>query len=165
MGEIVRHPEDEPSRANSPDPSQLTDRQRDCLQLVGRGMSSKEIAGELGISHHTVDLHLKRAIRILGATSRRDAARRASELPVASNQHLATQAGAVVGPAEIMASPVSAAEPGHSALRVPFLRQGRQRNDLSPASRIGWIAVLAMAMLIAAANFLNGLGALYKLAD
>ncbi len=54
---------------------QLTARERDCLRLVARGMSSKEIALELGLSPLTVDGYLKEAVRTLGAATRREAAR------------------------------------------------------------------------------------------
>ncbi|WP_164468270.1 helix-turn-helix domain-containing protein [Caulobacter vibrioides] len=54
----------------------LTERERECLRLVDRHMSSKEIARELGLSKHTVDWHLDKARRRLGAVDRYDAARR-----------------------------------------------------------------------------------------
>lgn len=54
----------------------LTERERECLRLVDRHMSSKEIARELGLSKHTVDWHLDKARRRLGASDRYDAARR-----------------------------------------------------------------------------------------
>ena len=54
----------------------LTERERECLRLVDRHMSSKEIARELGLSKHTVDWHLDKARRRLGAADRYDAARR-----------------------------------------------------------------------------------------
>ncbi|MBQ1496734.1 MAG: hypothetical protein IIZ38_00320 [Sphingomonas sp.] len=54
----------------------------------------------------------------------------------------------------------SEAEP---RFRVPFLRQGKQTNDLDPFNRLMWIFGLALLMLIAVANFLNGLGALWRI--
>ncbi|OYX05605.1 MAG: helix-turn-helix transcriptional regulator [Caulobacter vibrioides] len=57
----------------------LTERERECLRLVDRHMSSKEIARELGLSKHTVDWHLDKARRRLGASDRYDAARRMSD--------------------------------------------------------------------------------------
>ena len=54
----------------------LTERERECLRLVDRHMSSKEIARELGLSKHTVDWHLDKARKRLGAADRYDAARR-----------------------------------------------------------------------------------------
>jgi DNA-binding NarL/FixJ family response regulator len=37
----------------------LTDRERDILQLLVEGLVKKEIASRLGISFHTVDMHLR----------------------------------------------------------------------------------------------------------
>lgn len=53
----------------------LTESQIKCLRLVGRGMSSKEIAIATGLSPRTVDQYVNRAASMLGATSRREAAR------------------------------------------------------------------------------------------
>jgi len=53
----------------------LTDSQIKCLRLVRRGMSSKEIALETGLSPGTVDQYLNRATLTLGASGRREAAR------------------------------------------------------------------------------------------
>ena len=52
----------------------LTESQRRCLRLVLGHMTSKEIARELNLSSHTVDAHLKAAMRTLGVTSRVKAA-------------------------------------------------------------------------------------------
>jgi DNA-binding CsgD family transcriptional regulator len=53
----------------------LTDGQRDCLRLVYKHMTSKDIARELGVSPHTVDMRLRTAMRVLAVASRIDAAR------------------------------------------------------------------------------------------
>lgn len=55
--------------------SELSEGQISCLRLVAQGMSSKEIARETGLSHYTVDTYIKRALPLVGATNRRDAAR------------------------------------------------------------------------------------------
>jgi DNA-binding CsgD family transcriptional regulator len=48
----------------------ITTRQREILRLVGRGMTSKEIARHEDISLHTVNTHVRRARRTLGAPTR-----------------------------------------------------------------------------------------------
>ena len=53
----------------------LSDGQKACLRLVGRGHSSKEIAIATKLSPQTVDTYIKVAIARLGAQNRRDAAR------------------------------------------------------------------------------------------
>jgi hypothetical protein len=45
------------------------------LRLVNRHLNSKEIAGLLGISSHTVDQRVRGAIRVLGVARRSEAAR------------------------------------------------------------------------------------------
>jgi len=58
---------------------QLTDAQRECLRLVGRGFQSKEIARELGISIDGVNKRLAGAMGTLGVSSRFEAARRLAD--------------------------------------------------------------------------------------
>lgn len=53
----------------------LTQRQIDVLARVSQFKSSKQIARELGISHHTVDQRIKTIIDRMGVGSRADAAR------------------------------------------------------------------------------------------
>lgn len=47
----------------------LTTREREVLDLAEKGHSSKVIAGELGISHRTVELHRSHLLEKLGVTS------------------------------------------------------------------------------------------------
>ncbi|MBC9247213.1 response regulator transcription factor [Paracoccus sp. 11-3] len=54
----------------------LTQRQIDVLQLVADGQSNKRIADRLGLSVHTVKLHLHNASQRLGARNRTEAAMR-----------------------------------------------------------------------------------------
>lgn len=61
---------------DSPEPRPLSPREAEVVQLVGEGLSNKEIALRLGINPETVETHLKRARGKLGATDRRDAARK-----------------------------------------------------------------------------------------
>ncbi|WP_407672706.1 response regulator transcription factor [Novosphingobium organovorum] len=52
----------------------LSKRQRQCLALVERGMSSKEIARHLQIAPSTVDNHIKLALARLNCYTRQQAA-------------------------------------------------------------------------------------------
>jgi DNA-binding NarL/FixJ family response regulator len=58
----------------SPTPPALTDREREVLTLVGRGLSNKEIGRALGISEKTVKTHLGIAFQRIGVTDRTRAA-------------------------------------------------------------------------------------------
>jgi LuxR family maltose regulon positive regulatory protein len=60
--------------------SQLTDRERDILMLVGRGMSNKEIGRGLRIGPETVKWHLKNLFAKLGVPNRIQAVNRARSL-------------------------------------------------------------------------------------
>lgn len=51
----------------------LSPRQREILALVAAGRTSKEIAGDLGISESTVNWHLSNVFERLGASSRAEA--------------------------------------------------------------------------------------------
>jgi DNA-binding CsgD family transcriptional regulator len=53
----------------------LSEGQKNCLRLVARGMSSKEIAKETGLTPQTVDTYVKAALARTGAVNRREAAR------------------------------------------------------------------------------------------
>lgn len=51
----------------------LTQRERECLEHVERGLESKQISRQLGISFHTVNQHIQKAKEKLAASDRRDA--------------------------------------------------------------------------------------------
>lgn len=59
----------------------LTDRQLQCLRLSAT-MTDKEIARHLGLSPHTVSLHIREANRRLGVGDRRSARRALAEHPL-----------------------------------------------------------------------------------
>ena len=52
----------------------LSGREQQVMGLVAEGLRDKEIAGQLGMSHHTVQSHVRRALHILGARNRTQAA-------------------------------------------------------------------------------------------
>ncbi|MDP3593435.1 response regulator transcription factor, partial [Phenylobacterium sp.] len=68
----------------------LTPRERECLRLVDRHLSSKQIARELGMSKASVDTYCDRARKKLGVGDRYSAARalaaRETAVPIVSGQ-------------------------------------------------------------------------------
>jgi DNA-binding NarL/FixJ family response regulator len=58
-------------------PAELTERQRDVLRLIAKGLGNKEIARHLRIAKDTVKQHAKAVYAALGVASRQQAARAA----------------------------------------------------------------------------------------
>ncbi|HEV7489746.1 MAG TPA: response regulator transcription factor [Rhodanobacteraceae bacterium] len=58
----------------------LTTKQREVLRLVGRGLRSKQIAAQLGLSVRTVEAHKYTMMQILGVHSTLELVRRSEEL-------------------------------------------------------------------------------------
>ena len=76
--------EDIPFRDLAPLPTALTRRQMECMQLVRNGLTSKQIARELGISPRTVDQHIAAVIDLLQVNNRMAAVTRLQELELAN---------------------------------------------------------------------------------
>jgi DNA-binding NarL/FixJ family response regulator len=55
-------------------PFNLTERQRDVLALLAGGHSNKMIAKQLGLSEHTIKIHITAILRTLGVSNRTEAA-------------------------------------------------------------------------------------------
>ncbi len=62
------------ARREAPEVEPLTERDRDVLRLVGRGMSNKEIAAELVITERTARTYVSNVLGKLGLASRTQAA-------------------------------------------------------------------------------------------
>jgi DNA-binding NarL/FixJ family response regulator len=69
-----------PREATRANPAGLTARQLEVLALLVDGLTNAEIAERLVVSPRTAEHHVAAVLTKLGATTRRDAARRASEL-------------------------------------------------------------------------------------
>jgi DNA-binding CsgD family transcriptional regulator/tetratricopeptide (TPR) repeat protein len=69
-----------PRRTTRANPAGLTARQLEVLELVSQGLTNAEIADRLVVSQRTAEHHVAAVLAKVGASSRRDAARRASEL-------------------------------------------------------------------------------------
>jgi DNA-binding NarL/FixJ family response regulator len=69
IAEFARRPQTDPPRP-APALAQLTDREREVLTLIGRGLSNAEIAARLVISHATAKTHVTRILAKLQARDR-----------------------------------------------------------------------------------------------
>jgi pimeloyl-ACP methyl ester carboxylesterase/DNA-binding CsgD family transcriptional regulator len=67
-------------RASGPEPVPLSDREREILACVARGLGDREIAEQLVLSPHTVHRHVANIRRKLGRTSRTAAVAEAARL-------------------------------------------------------------------------------------
>ena len=76
----------------------VTGPQLACLRLVGSGMTSKEIAIQTGLSPRTVDQYVNRVASVLGAATRRDAARLLANLENGQLKKLQLQSTALAEP-------------------------------------------------------------------
>lgn len=63
-----------PHIASAANTEELSEREREVLQLVARGMSNKEIAAQLALSPHTIKAHLRSILDKLHLRSRTEAA-------------------------------------------------------------------------------------------
>jgi DNA-binding NarL/FixJ family response regulator len=68
------------SRARNAEVQSLTQRERSVLQLIAKGISSREIARQLGISYTTVRTHIRSLGRKLDVHSKIEASAKAREL-------------------------------------------------------------------------------------
>ncbi|MFO1304522.1 MAG: autoinducer binding domain-containing protein [Burkholderiales bacterium] len=62
----------------------LTDRERECVSLVARGMTSADVGAKLGISARTANFHMGNVMEKLGAMSRSEAIARAMAANIVS---------------------------------------------------------------------------------
>jgi DNA-binding NarL/FixJ family response regulator len=62
-----------PTQADLPAPAALTPREREILQIIGKGMTNRETAGVLGLSRATVRTHLEHIYDKLEVTNRVEA--------------------------------------------------------------------------------------------
>jgi pimeloyl-ACP methyl ester carboxylesterase/DNA-binding CsgD family transcriptional regulator len=78
--EVLAPMQPSPRHASEPEQVQLSAREREILACVARGLSDREIAGQLVLSPHTVHRHIANIRRKLGRTSRTAAVAEAARL-------------------------------------------------------------------------------------
>jgi len=169
--------------------SRLSQGQIDCLLLVDRHHSSKEIAAKLGISPHTVDQRIRGALEKLGVERRGEAARLVAAALNADDpayQRLIHQspyidagagtgqeAGAVGYQIRHADRAGEASPPGYlteqspagpgSSLQWPFATRSHRSNQMSVGLRLMWIVLIAMGATFSAGMYLAGLESLSRM--
>ncbi len=167
----------------------LSEKEIVCLRGVAGLKSSKAIARDLGISSHTVDARLKRAIAKLDAADRFEAARnyQASEKMTdpadPGVRTLAYQAPDVPEtpgyPPQASSSPdgvrndegsttrlrdnAFAADWTHRSSYFPVPSYRGERNGLTGLQRLGWIVAIAVGSVVIFGGLMGGLSALSTL--
>jgi DNA-binding CsgD family transcriptional regulator len=165
----------------------LSPGQVECLRLVARHLSSKEIAVELGISSHTVDQRIRGALHILGVERRSQAARMIveGEPPESSYQRLIHQPpylaavpacdhqhGAISHQIRHADRARGAGETGleteqrsqlRSPLVLPFATRSHPSNEMSVGQRLTWIVIIAAGATFSAGMYLAGLESLSRM--
>ena len=165
--------------------ARLSPGQLDCLRLVDRHLSSKEIAAELSISPHTVDQRIRQALAILGVERRTQAARIVAQHSgpyqrlIHQSPHI--HGGPQSGHPEAAVSQQSrhadrAGEAGgagflteqrpasfRSSLQLPFATRSNPRNEMSVGQRLFWIVAIAIGAAFSAGMYLAGLESLARM--
>lgn len=137
----------------------LTDPQRDVLRLVWRGYDSKEIGRQLGVSHYAINRRIERAVQILGARHRREAARLLAEHEGATCERIACE------PLHLPESPEFAMverpdKATDGSFPWPFATSGRS-DGLGVRERLFWALLgIPIVVMLAWGVFLSGVGAL-----
>ncbi len=164
--------------------ARLTPGQLDCLLLVDQHLSSKEIAGELKISSHTVDQRVRQALQTLGVERRSQAARIVAHYsepyqrlihqsphiepatgnahPEAAISHQIRHAGRAggAGAAGFLTEQRPATWP---SLQLPFATRSNPRNEMNVGQRLFWVAAIAIGAAFSAGMYLAGLESLARL--
>ena len=165
--------------------ARLSPGQLDCLRLVDRHLSSKEIAAELNISPHTVDQRIRQALAILGVERRTQAARLVAQhsgpyqrlIHQSPHIHGAPQSG---HPEAAVSQQIRhadrAGEAGgagflteqrpasfRSSLQLPFATRSNPRNEMSVGQRLFWIVAIAIGAAFSAGMYLAGLESLARM--
>lgn len=166
--------------------AQLSEGQLECLKLVARHMSSKEIAAELDISPHTVDQRIRQSLAILDVSRRTQAARLVEDVHGRPYQRLIHQSPYIQpdpGPEQEEGTASNqirhagrAGSSGYGAskteqdvtasrfsLQLPFATGRQPRNEMSVGTRLLWIVIIAFGAAFAAGMYLAGLESLARM--
>lgn len=136
----------------------LTQAQRHYLRLVGAGMTSKQIAQQVGGSHHTINAEIGIAMRILGATSRHQAAILLDAPTRAGSYEPSYDAPAVVAPAVGRDErPQDEVSGGEQPWPIPVATAARPINRLSTAQRLAWVLVIATVVALSLGGLVSGI--------
>jgi DNA-binding CsgD family transcriptional regulator len=136
---------------------ELTEGQIDCLILVSQQLTSKEIGPILGISPHTVDQRVRRAMRTLNVDRRADAAR------IVSAEFSRGLFNWPDDRPEDLVSSLPDRVESIAQLPLPIPTKRRPTNELTVGQRLLWIATIAMGAAFSMGVYLAGLESLARM--
>ncbi|MFT4054922.1 MAG: helix-turn-helix transcriptional regulator [Novosphingobium sp.] len=146
----------------------LSPRHRECLRLVYRRYTSKEIAAELGIGVGTVNSYIKEAVAMLGARNRRHAAEMLfgdedREGNAQTPYKIEADSSGVASGAQFAPQFAPSLQPPGLFELLPSISKGIPRNELAPARRVFWILQLGSAVAIGFGMLVVGLDVISRL--
>lgn len=142
----------------------LTPRQADCMELVRRGLTAKQIAHKLGISHRTVEQHIATVMEILQVNNRLAAVARLQEIEREHERSslkfmLDDNADMVDFSNAFITAPPARPSFERAPSRSIFPPMGGVANDASRNQRLIWmVRVATLAIMLSCLVFLTILG-------
>lgn len=139
--------------------TRLTPRQMDCMKLVERGLTSKQIAKKLGISPRTVDQHIAAVLDIFQVNNRIAAVRCLRETASAKKTDSDDKVATFMfkypnNQSELLSSGIlqTRLDPNERALsgKAPYMPAfGGSRNVATKPERFGWIIKITLLAIMA----------------
>lgn len=139
--------------------TRLTPRQMDCMNLVERGLTSKQIAKKLGISPRTVDQHIAAVLDIFQVNNRIAAVRCLRETASAKKTDSDAKVATFMfkypsNQSDLLSSGIlqTRLDPNERALsgKAPYMPAfGGSRNVATKLERFGWIIKITLLAIMA----------------
>lgn len=135
----------------------LTDAQRHYLRLVAEGLTSKQIAQRVGGSHHTINVEIGVAMRMLNAPSRQRAAAMLIEADRSASYEASYEAPPLGDP-PVHRDTVQQdnRSSGFHQWAVPIPLKARPTNTLTIAQRLAWVLGIAAMVALMAGGLVSG---------
>lgn len=130
----------------------ITPRQLECIEMVGEGMTSKEIGRKLNISHRTVEAHIFAVMDALEVSTRTAAVLKVRELRE-ENEFIPTENMLILhGPLTdnylITPAPPPPRPTPNSSRKLFFPPIGGQVNTAGKSQRLIWVTRITTLILV-----------------
>ncbi|WP_174275571.1 LuxR C-terminal-related transcriptional regulator [uncultured Sphingomonas sp.] len=136
----------------------LTNEQRSYLRLVDGGLTSKQIAQTNGGSHHTVNVRIAEAVRLLGVQTRAEAAAIVAAIDARGSYDRSYDPQTIVSTDRRSALSGAGNMPvRETGLPLPIATSGRPINTLNFWQRCVWILLLAASTALLVGGLVSGI--------